>query len=88
MAGEGRAAGVAALIALLVALLLSRRITAPVESLIETARARGRGELGARAGDVRGLGEIQELAEASMRWPTRSGRPGAGAPQPGRRRRA
>src|SRR6266568_3931092 len=49
------AAGVAAVIALLVALLLSRRITAPVESLIETARARGRGELGARAGDVRGL---------------------------------
>jgi signal transduction histidine kinase len=58
------AAGVAAVIALLVALLLSRRITAPVESLIETARARGRGEPGARAGDVRGLGEIQELAEA------------------------
>ncbi len=58
------AAGVAAVIALIVALLLSRRITAPVDSLIETARARGRGEFGARAGDVRGLGEIQELAEA------------------------
>ncbi|MGN6681442.1 MAG: hypothetical protein ACTHKL_27055, partial [Streptosporangiaceae bacterium] len=33
------AAGVAAVIALIVALLLSRRITAPVDSLIETARA-------------------------------------------------
>jgi signal transduction histidine kinase len=58
------AAGVAAVIALIVALLLSRRITAPVESLIETARARARGQPGSRAGDVRGLGEIQELAEA------------------------
>jgi two-component system, OmpR family, sensor histidine kinase BaeS len=58
------AAGVAALIALIVALLVSRRITAPVDRLIEMARARGRGEPGARAGDVRGIGEIQELAEA------------------------
>ena len=58
------AAGVAAVIALIVALLVSRRITAPVESLIETARARARGQPGSRAGDVRGLGEIQELAEA------------------------
>ncbi len=58
------AAGVAAVIALIVALIVSRRITAPVESLIETARARARGQPGSRAGDVRGLGEIQELAEA------------------------
>jgi len=58
------AAGVAALIALIVALLVSRRITAPVDRLIDMARARGRGESGARAGDVRGIGEIQELAEA------------------------
>ncbi len=58
------AAGVAAVIALIVALLLSRRITAPVESLIATARARSNGAQGARAGDVRGIGEIQELAEA------------------------
>jgi signal transduction histidine kinase len=58
------AAGVAAVIALVVALFVSRRITAPVESLIETARARARGQPGSRAGDVRGLGEIQELAEA------------------------
>jgi two-component system sensor histidine kinase BaeS len=58
------AAGVAALIALIVALLVSRRITAPVDRLIAMARARGRGESGARAADVRGIGEIQELAEA------------------------
>ncbi|HEX5188145.1 MAG TPA: HAMP domain-containing sensor histidine kinase [Streptosporangiaceae bacterium] len=58
------AAGVAAVIALLVALIVSRRITAPVESLIDTARARARGQPGSRAGDVRGLGEIQDLAEA------------------------
>ena len=58
------AAGVAAVIALIVALLLSRRITAPVESLIDTARARGRGQVGARAGGVTGPGEIRELAEA------------------------
>jgi two-component system sensor histidine kinase BaeS len=58
------AAGVAAVIALIVALLLSRRITAPVESLIDTARARGRGQAGVRAGSLRGPGEIRELAEA------------------------
>jgi len=58
------AAGVAALIALIVALLVSRRITAPVDRLIDMARARGRGEFGAGADDVRGIGEIQELAEA------------------------
>jgi signal transduction histidine kinase len=58
------AAGVAALIALIVALLVSRRITAPVDRLIDMARARGRGESGARTGGVRGIGEIQELAEA------------------------
>jgi two-component system sensor histidine kinase BaeS len=54
----------AAVIALLVALLVSRRITAPVERLIEAARTRGRGDLQARAGDVQGFGEIRELAEA------------------------
>lgn len=58
------AAGAAALFALLVALLVSRRITAPVDRLIDAARARGRGERGARAHDVRGFGEIRELAEA------------------------
>ncbi len=58
------AAGVAALFALLVALVVSRRITAPVDRLIDAARAKARGEVGARASDVRGFGEIQELAEA------------------------
>jgi len=58
------AAGVAALFALIVALVVSRRITAPVDRLIDAARARGRGEVGACASDVRGFGEIQELAEA------------------------
>ncbi len=58
------AAGVAALFALLVALVISRRITAPVDALIRAARARGRGEVVGRASDVRGLGEIRELADA------------------------
>ena len=58
------AAGVAALFALLVALVVSRRITAPVDRLIEAARSRGRGEVGAHTSDVGGFGEIRELAEA------------------------
>ncbi|HUZ52723.1 MAG TPA: HAMP domain-containing sensor histidine kinase [Streptosporangiaceae bacterium] len=58
------AASAAALIALVAALLISRRITSSVDRLIRTARARSRGELGARAGDVTGFGEIRELAEA------------------------
>jgi two-component system sensor histidine kinase BaeS len=58
------ASALAAVIALVVALVVSRRITAPVDTLIKSARAHGRGDLGARAGDVRGFGEIQELAQA------------------------
>ena len=58
------ASALAAVIALVVALLVSRRITAPVDTLIKTARARGRGELGTRAGKVRGFGEMLELAQA------------------------
>ena len=58
------AAGAAVLMALIVALLVSRRITAPVEKMIHSVRARGRGEVDARAGDVRGFGEIRELAVA------------------------
>jgi two-component system sensor histidine kinase BaeS len=58
------AAGVAGVIALIAALFVSLRITASVDRLIKTARARGRGEPDARAGDVGGFGEIQELAEA------------------------
>jgi two-component system, OmpR family, sensor histidine kinase BaeS len=52
------------LLALIAALLVSTRITAPVERIIAAARARGRGELSARAGKVRGFGEIKELAAA------------------------
>ena len=58
------AAGVAVLFALLVALVVSRRITAPVDRLIDAARARGRGEMAAQASEVRGFGEIRELAVA------------------------
>jgi two-component system sensor histidine kinase BaeS len=58
------ASALAAVIALVVGLLMSRRITAPVDTLIKAARARGRGELGARAGDVRGFGQIRVLAQA------------------------
>ena len=58
------AAGVAALIAVIAALLVSHRITESVDRLISAARARGRGEHGARVGDVGGLGEIRELAQA------------------------
>lgn len=58
------AAGIAALIALLVALPLSRLITSPVDRLIWAARARRDGRVDARAGDVRGLGRLGELANA------------------------
>jgi two-component system sensor histidine kinase BaeS len=58
------AAGLAALLALLVALAVSRRITSPVERLIEVARAMGRGDPQVRAGDVRGPGELRDLAIA------------------------
>ena len=59
------AAGLAAVLALVAAVLASRRITRPVLRLIETARARGRGERGARVGDVPGApAELQELATA------------------------
>ncbi len=58
------AAGLAALIALIAALLVSRRITGSLDRLIEVARARGRGDPAARAGDTGGYGEIRELAGA------------------------
>ena len=57
------AAGLAAVLALFVALLVSRRITRPVTSLIEAARAMGRGDRRARVGTVaRAPAELQELA--------------------------
>jgi signal transduction histidine kinase len=58
------AAGLAALLALLVALGVSRRITSPVTRLIAVARATGRGDRTARIGDVRGPGELRDLAIA------------------------
>jgi two-component system sensor histidine kinase BaeS len=58
------AAGLAALVALLVALGISRRITSPVARLIGVARATGSGDRTARAGDVRGPGELRDLAIA------------------------
>ena len=58
------AAGVAALIALIAALLLSGRITGSVDRMIRVARARGRGDLTVRVGDVGGFSEIRELAGA------------------------
>jgi two-component system sensor histidine kinase BaeS len=58
------AAGLAALLALLVSLAVSRRITSPVARLIQVARAMGGGDRSARAGDVRGPAEMQDLAIA------------------------
>ena len=57
------AAGLAAVLALLVALVISRRISRPVTRLIESARARGRGDRQARVGTVAGApAELRELA--------------------------
>ena len=59
------AAGLAAVLALLAAVLVSRRITRPVLRLISAARAMGRGDRRARAGEVPGApAELQELAAA------------------------
>lgn len=58
------AAGLAALLAMLVALTVSRRITLPVARLIVVARAMGGGDRSARAGDLRGPGELRDLSEA------------------------
>jgi two-component system sensor histidine kinase BaeS len=57
------AAGLAAVLAVLVALVVSRRISRPVTRLIESARARGRGDRQARVGTVAGApAELRELA--------------------------
>ncbi len=58
------AAGLAALVALIAGLGMARVITRPVERLIAVARAMGRGDRTARAGQVRGPGELRELAAA------------------------
>ncbi len=56
------AAGLAALLALLVGLGVSRRITRPVLRLIEVAKAMGRGDRGARVGEIRAPDELRDLA--------------------------
>jgi signal transduction histidine kinase len=53
-----------ALLALAVAVVLGPRITAPVDRLLQAARAMGSGDLEARAGDVRGFGDLRQLAAA------------------------
>ena len=58
------AAGLAALLALLTGLAAARRITRPVERLIQVARAMGRGDRAVRVGQLRAHGELRELAGA------------------------
>ncbi len=57
------AAGLAALLALVVAIAVSRRLTRPVERLIEVANAVGAGDRTARVGDLGGANELANLAE-------------------------
>ena len=58
------AAGLAALVALLTGFAVARRITRPITRLIAVTRAMAGGERAARAGSVRGPGELRELAAA------------------------
>ena len=57
------AAGLAALLALVVAIAVSRRLTRPVQRLIEVANAVGGGDRTARVGDLGGATELANLAE-------------------------
>ncbi|TVZ03610.1 sensor histidine kinase [Trebonia kvetii] len=57
-------AGLAALLALLTGLGVARRITRPVARLISVTRAMAGGDRSARAGAIRGPGELRELAAA------------------------
>jgi signal transduction histidine kinase len=56
------AAGLAALLALLTGVLVARRITRPIARLIAVTRSMAGGDRASRAGDVRGLGELRDLA--------------------------
>jgi two-component system sensor histidine kinase BaeS len=56
------AAGLAALLALLTGTLVARRITRPIARLIAVTRSMAGGDRACRAGDVRGLGEVRDLA--------------------------
>lgn len=58
------AAGLAALLALLTGLAVARRITRPIARLIGVTRSMAGGDRASRAGDVRGPGELRELAAA------------------------
>ncbi len=58
------AAGLAALLALLTGLAVARRITRPVERLIDVTRAMGQGDRAVRVGPISAPGEIGELATA------------------------
>jgi signal transduction histidine kinase len=58
------AAGLAALLALFTGLAVARRITRPVERLIDVTRAMGQGDRAARVGQIPAPGEIGELATA------------------------
>jgi two-component system, OmpR family, sensor histidine kinase BaeS len=57
-------AGLAALLALVVGLGVARRITRPVARLISVTRAMAGGDRSARAGEIKGPGELRELAAA------------------------
>ena len=57
-------AGLAALLALVTGLGVARRITRPVARLIAVTRAMASGDRSARAGEIRGPGELRELAVA------------------------
>jgi two-component system sensor histidine kinase BaeS len=57
------AAGLAALLALVVAIAVSRRLTRPVDRLIEVANAVGGGDRSARVGDLGGPTELVNLGE-------------------------
>ena len=57
------ASGLAAVLALLVAVAVSRRLTRPVDRLIEVANAVGGGDRSARVGDLGGPSELANLAE-------------------------
>jgi len=57
-------AGLAALLALLTGLGVARRITRPVARLISVTRAMAGGDRSARAGAIKGPGELRELAGA------------------------
>ncbi len=56
--------GIVILVALVVSLIISRQITAPLERVLATIRARGEGDRSMRVGDIRGTGVIHELAVA------------------------